>query len=129
MTHVLYKDHYAREAGCQHGDSQHDKRCSSTFAVFVSGRLFCESAFAGLRSSEAAYPDGAKDLEMTQHRFGLQISGDQLGSITAKVEVPYCAHQGIDPSHQPKSNQQNPLKVQGLLHGGPEGGQGASRWP
>lgn len=66
---------------------------------------------------------------MTQHRFGLQISGDQLGSLTAEVEVSNRAHQCIYPSHQPKCNQQNPFEVQGLLHGAPEGGQGASRWP
>ena len=82
-----------------------------------------------LQDGEDTNPDDAKDLEMTQHRFGLQIGSDQLGSLTAKVEIPNRSHQCIDPSHQPQGNQQNPLEVQGLLHGAPEGGQGASRWP
>ena len=80
-------------------------------------------------SSKDTNPDDAKNFEMAQHRFGLQISGDQLGSLIAEVEVSYCAHQCIDPSHQAKCHQQNSLEVQGLLHGAPEGGQGASRWP
>lgn len=66
---------------------------------------------------------------MTQDRFGFQISGNQLGCLTAEVEVAKSAHEGINPSHHPKRNQQNPLEVQGLLHGAPQSGQGTSRRP
>lgn len=80
-------------------------------------------------AGEEWYPDEAKDLHVTEHRLGLQISSDELRSLTAEVEVSQNTHQGIHPSHHPQGNQQNPLEVQGLLHGGPQGWQGTSRRP
>ena len=76
-----------------------------------------------------SYPNGAKDPHVTKHGLGLQVSSDQLRSLTAEVEVSNSTHQGVHPGHHPKGNQQNPLEVQGLLHGAPEGRQGTSRRP